>query len=114
MKFRIHHLDDSLERLEVILFHCMQRVFIEKWNHLHCKVLPISDDEHACLICPAPTVICLDDPAVQSHPNGLEYVSARNILAHVEFRDDLPPDSHIRVSLKGNVKTALPVDNPAM
>ncbi len=109
MKFRIHHHDDSLERLEVVLFHRMQWISIEKWNHFH-EVLPISDDEHVCSVVPATTMIDLDDSAVQPISNCFEYVSARNILAHVEFRHSLPPDSHIRISLEGNVKAALTID----
>ena len=112
MKFRIHHLDDPLERLEVILFHCMQCVSIEEWNQFHCEVLSISDDENVCSVVPAPTVIHLDDPAVQPVSNRFENVPARNILAHVELRDSLPPDSHIRISLEGNVKAALAIDKP--
>ena len=110
MKFRIHHLDDPLERLEVILFHCMQCVSIEEWNHFHCEVLPISDDENVCPVIPACTMISLDDSAAQPLSNCFEYVSARNILAYVELRDSLPPDSHIRISLEGNVKAAFTID----
>ena len=110
MKFRIHHHDDPLERLEVVLFHCMQWISIEEWDHFHREVLSISDDEHMCSVVPAPTVILLDDSAVQPVSNCFENVPAGNILAHVEFRDSLPPDSHIRISLEGNVKTALSVD----
>ena len=76
MKFRIHHLDDPLERHEVILFHCMQCVSIEEWNHFHREVLPISDDEDVCPVVPATTVICLDDSAVQSISNCFENVPA--------------------------------------
>ncbi len=110
MKFRIHHLDDSLERLEVVLFHCMPCVSIEEWNHFHREVLSISDDEHVCLIVPAATVILLDDSAAQPVSNRFENMSAGNILAHVEFRDGLPPDSHIRIALEGNMKATLTVD----
>ncbi len=110
MKFRIHHHDDPLERLEVVLFHCMQWISIEEWDHFHREVLSISDDEHVCSIAPAPTVIFLDVPTVQPVSNRFENVSAGNILAHVEFRHGLPPDSHIRISLEGNVKAALSID----
>jgi hypothetical protein len=48
MKFRIHHHDDPLERLEVALFHRMQRVSIEERDHFHRKALSISDDEDVC------------------------------------------------------------------
>jgi len=57
MKFRIHHHDDPLERLEVVLFHCMQWISIEEWDHFHREVLSISDDENVCLVVPASTVI---------------------------------------------------------
>ena len=76
MKFRIHHHDDSLERLEVILFHCMQSVSIEEWDHFHREVLSISDDEHVCSVVPASTMISLDDSAVQPISNCFENVSA--------------------------------------
>jgi len=112
MKFRIHHYDDSLERLEVILFHSMQSVSIEEWNHFHCEVLPIPDDEDVCPVVPATTMICLDDSAALPISNCFENVPAGHILAHVEFRDGLPPDSHIRISLEGNVKAALAIDEP--
>jgi hypothetical protein len=88
----------------------MQWISIEKWNHFHRQIQSISDDEHVCSVVPPATVICLDDSAVQSISNCFENVPARNILAHVEFRDSLPPDSHIRISLEGNVKAALSID----
>ncbi len=110
MKFRIHHRDDPLERLEVVLFHCMQRVSIEEWNHFHREVLSISDDEDVCPVVPASTVIRFDDSAAQSFSNRFEDMPAGNILAHVELRDGLPPDSHIRITLEGNMKAALAID----
>ena len=76
MKFRIHHLDDPLERLEVVLFHCMQWISIEEWNHFHCEVLSISDDENVCSVVPASTVIRLNDSAAQPFSNCFENVPA--------------------------------------
>ncbi len=110
MKFRIHHHDDPLERREVVLFHRMQSVSIEEWNHFHHEILAIPDDENVCSVVPAATMIRLDDSAAQPISNCFENVSARYILAHVEFRHGLPPDPHIRISLEGNVKAAFSID----
>ena len=72
--------------------------------------MSISDHENVCSVVPASHMICLDDSAVQSISNGFENMPARNILAHVEFRDSLPPDSHISVALKGNMEAAFTID----
>jgi hypothetical protein len=54
----------------------MQWISIEKWNHLHCKVLSIPDDENVCPVIPATTVIRLDNSAVHPIPNCFENVPA--------------------------------------
>ena len=55
-------------------------------------------------------MIRLDDAATQPLPNCFEDVLAGLILADMEFRNGLPPDSDVDTSLKGNMKAAFTVD----
>ena len=55
-------------------------------------------------------MIRLDDAAAQPLANRFENVPAGLILADMEFRDGLPPDSYVDTALKGNVKAAFTVD----
>jgi hypothetical protein len=114
MKLRIHHHDDPLERLKVVPFLRMQNESIEEWNHFHCEIESISDDENVCPIVPAATVISLDVPAVQSISNRFENVPAGNILAHVEFRDACHPIRTSGFRWKATWKLPSPSTNPAM
>ena len=55
-------------------------------------------------------MIRLDDSATKPVSNGFENVFASLILADVKFRYDLPPDSDVDATLKGNMEAALTVD----
>ena len=55
-------------------------------------------------------MVCLDDSAAQPLSNRFEDVSAGLILAHVKFGNDLPPDSYVDATLKGNMEAAFTVD----
>ena len=106
----IHHLDDLPEELEVALLLRIQGMPLEERNHFAREVLSTSDNQNVRPVTPASTMIRLDDAAAQSLPNRFEDVPAALILADMEFRNRLPPDSDVDTSLKGNVKAALTVD----
>ncbi len=55
-------------------------------------------------------MIHLDDAASQPFPNRFEHVSASLILADMELRNCLPPDSGVSTTLKGNMEAAFTVD----
>ena len=105
-----HHPDNLLERCEIVLLHRMQRIPIKEWNHFHRKILSISDHENMCSVMPASHVIRLDDSTTETLSNRFEYITTGNILAHMELRYGLPPDSHVSTSLEGNVKAAFAID----
>ena len=55
-------------------------------------------------------MVRLDDSATQPLSNRSEHVFAGLILADVELGNDLPPDSYVDATLKGNMEAAFTVD----
>ncbi len=98
---------DAGELLEVLLLRREQRIALEERNDALEQVFAVTHHEDECSIALA---VRLDVAAPESSANQLEHLSPVAVLADVELRDKLKPDSTGAIALHRNREASFSVD----
>ena len=98
---------DGGELLEVRMLRGENWVSFEEWNHSFEQVVEIAHDEHESTI---PTAVRSKASATESLLDQLEHLSPVAVLADVELRNELKPDTTGRLALHRDREAAFSID----
>jgi hypothetical protein len=103
MTIIIHQLDDLGERLEVCPLLRMKRVSSEELYQFG-KIL-----QSANAVFESVAVVGADASKAEEPPNLFQQHFVSLVLRHSEFREDLPPQTHLLDSVDSDIEAALTV-----